>query len=405
MGYARRRVGKDGSVEEKGGTVEERREVQDAGQGWMDGAGPEVLSTATTTPSESWGVEEGESWAGLVVRERTNEGESGASPAPDLSLDDLSDLAALAEDDAIDELGDRIIKFSAHMSAAEYRLLVMIAEFDRREGWKPAGHKDCAAWLEMNTGLSRITARERVRVARALRELPETSKAMSQGELSFSKVRGLVRVATPKNEMELLPLAKECTARQLERELQRWEELERWSEEKAERRRHRRADALHLILERAMAAGFGLQEEGSDSAESLNCAPGGAEKAEALEGEQSIPQAPEIAALATATQPPGNRAGSHGCEPESEHRDSAESMESTEASEGAESVEGEESVEGAESIEDGADISAAAESIGAPDGSGSASNNGEGNDSDLMKPSLPGMAGREVASWTGGCLP
>ena len=278
MGYARRRVEEDvgwGPVEDA-----ERSSVEDAGRG--------ALSTGTGTLAEGWGLKEADGWTTLVVRERTNgsdaesdSGESGDAaespagesetaashsaestkpespgsagspahstsdtdatpPIPEISLDDLSDLMDMPEDDAIDELGDRIIKLSAHMSAAEHRLLLMIGEFDRREGWKPAGHKDCAAWLEMYTGLNRVTARERVRVARALCELPETSEAMAKGELTFSKVRGLVRVATPENEAELLPLAKECTAHQLERELQRWRELEQWGDDEAERRRHQR---------------------------------------------------------------------------------------------------------------------------------------------------------------------
>ena len=257
MGYRKRRVEEDvkwgvmsvgrGSVEDAEGWSASRSPVGEAGRG--------TLSTEAGTRSEGWGLEEDESWTTLVVRERTNESDSGESQpatpdsesapgpspdsgesgdpaesppaapsAPDVSLDDLSDLMGLPEDDAIDELGDRIIKLSAHMSAGEHRLLLMIGEFDRREGWKPAGHKDCAAWLEMNTGVNRVTARERVRVARALLELPETSGAMSRGELSFSKVRGLTRVATAENETELLPLARECTAHQLERELQRWRE-------------------------------------------------------------------------------------------------------------------------------------------------------------------------------------
>ena len=285
MGYRKRRVE---DAEGWPGAYAERSSVEDPGRG--------ALSTGTGTPSEGWGLEEGGDWTPLVIRERTNgrdaESDSGESasanpdsepaagpssdpdespsspevakpareestdsaqrpddstpaadstpPAPEISLDDLSDLVDMPEDDAIDELGDRIIKLSAHMSAAEHRLLLMIGEFDRREGWKPAGHKDCAAWLEMYTGLNRVTARERVRVARALCDLPETSNAMAKGELTFSKVRGLVRVATPENEAELLPLAKECTAHQLERELQRWRELEQWGDDEAERRRHQR---------------------------------------------------------------------------------------------------------------------------------------------------------------------
>ncbi len=207
MGYRKRRVEEDvgrGPVEDVEGWLgayAERSSMEDPGRG--------ALSTGTGTHSEGWGLEEEDGWASLVVRERTNgsdaESDSGESsdpaespggstssdptpaadstpPPPEISLDDLSDLVDTPEDDAIDELGDRIIKLSAHMSAAEHRLLLMIGEFDRREGWKPAGHKDCGAWLKMYTGLNRVTARERVRVARALpaSAAPDPVRAMVQ---------------------------------------------------------------------------------------------------------------------------------------------------------------------------------------------------------------------------------
>ena len=47
-------------------------------------------------------------------------------------------------------------------------------------------------------------AREHVRVARRLPELPLTHAAFARGELSYAKVRALTRVATAENEQELL---------------------------------------------------------------------------------------------------------------------------------------------------------------------------------------------------------
>jgi hypothetical protein len=52
-------------------------------------------------------------------------------------------------------------------------------------------------------------------VARALRELPEIRRAFSSGQLSFSKVRALTRVAEPDSEERLLELARHATAAQL----------------------------------------------------------------------------------------------------------------------------------------------------------------------------------------------
>jgi hypothetical protein len=54
-------------------------------------------------------------------------------------------------------------------------------------------------------------------VARALEGLPLVQGAFETGELPYSKVRALVRAATPATEHELVDLAREATAAQLER--------------------------------------------------------------------------------------------------------------------------------------------------------------------------------------------
>ena len=128
-----------------------------------------------------------------------------------------SDVQAIQDVDALEELGDEIATLAAHIHAATHRLLVLIADFDRRRGWELSGHRSCAHWLAFRTGIDLGVAREKVRTARALEQLPETSASMARGELSFSQVRALSRVARPDNERELLPLAKGCTTAQLER--------------------------------------------------------------------------------------------------------------------------------------------------------------------------------------------
>jgi hypothetical protein len=275
-----------------------------------------------------------------AVRDSAESPGQESPPLPDSPhLDDLAELAGLSDDDFIHELGSRIVRLAAHSAALEYRLLVLIAEFDRREAWAAEGYRDCADWLEMYTGMSRVTARERVRMARKLTELPQISESMSRGELSYSQVRALVRVATPENEAELLPMAAESTAGRLEKEVAHYRELAEWGDLDAERRRHakrhlrvhslpcgmvevrgtvppevgalllkvldaagdalfhsdiewspeagdwglatreispgqRRADALHLVLERAMVAGFGVGAGEGDGAPGADAAGG-----------------------------------------------------------------------------------------------------------------------------------
>ena len=65
--------------------------------------------------------------------------------------------------------------------------------------------------------MSSGTAREHVRVARALRDLPVIRARFAAAELSYAKVRALTRIATPATEAGLAGLAGPMTANQLER--------------------------------------------------------------------------------------------------------------------------------------------------------------------------------------------
>src|SRR3989475_4037852 len=107
----------------------------------------------------------------------------------------------------LERLGDQIAEMSAHLDAATARLLDLIREFDDRGGWGN-GFRSCAHWLTWRIGLDQGAARERVRVARALGSLPRLAKALARGELSYSKVRALTRVATPETEERLLKVGR-----------------------------------------------------------------------------------------------------------------------------------------------------------------------------------------------------
>lgn len=126
-------------------------------------------------------------------------------------------------------LGEEIAALAARIDAATYELLVLIREFDEKEGWN-CGFLSCAQWLSWRIGLAPGAARERVRVARALGELPLMSGAMKRGELSYSKVRALTRVARPDTEKELVDLGRAGTAAHVERVVRAWRRIDRTME-------------------------------------------------------------------------------------------------------------------------------------------------------------------------------
>lgn len=116
----------------------------------------------------------------------------------------------------LQQLEREIGELAAQIQAATYRLLELLRRYDEQGTWADGGFKTCAAWLSWYTGIDLGAAREKVRVCRALPALPQTSDALRRGELSYSKVRALTRVATPDNEEDLLVTAKHGTTAHVE---------------------------------------------------------------------------------------------------------------------------------------------------------------------------------------------
>ena len=117
---------------------------------------------------------------------------------------------------SIEDLDQAIVNLAARINAATYELLVLIRQFEDRGGFVKWGLRDCAEWLAFRCDLSPSAAYEKVRVARALRTLPEISEAFRVGKLSYSKVRALTRVASKQDESALVKFALNTTAARVE---------------------------------------------------------------------------------------------------------------------------------------------------------------------------------------------
>jgi Domain of unknown function (DUF222) len=132
------------------------------------------------------------------------------------------------------DLEDQITELAGHLNAANYRWLTLIAEFDRRQGWAGDKISSCARWLNFKCGLNLGAAREKVRVAHALPALPKIAASMARGELSYSKVRALTRIACAATEESLLMIALHGTAHHVEtlvRHYRRAEQIEQLARE------------------------------------------------------------------------------------------------------------------------------------------------------------------------------
>ena len=74
----------------------------------------------------------------------------------------------------------------------ETERLRRLADLERRRVFERDGHLSVAAWLVSRFKVAWGTARDQVRVARALQEMPETRRAVEAGDVSMSGVRVLV---------------------------------------------------------------------------------------------------------------------------------------------------------------------------------------------------------------------
>lgn len=117
---------------------------------------------------------------------------------------------------SIPDISERIVylEFRGRLRMAEW--LAFVAEFDRRGGAHRRGFCSTAEWLAFECKLDGRTARDYVRVARRLQQMPKVEEAFGECRLSYSQVRALSRASETEDEVELLRVALTSTTRQLE---------------------------------------------------------------------------------------------------------------------------------------------------------------------------------------------
>src|ERR687885_1490813 len=107
-------------------------------------------------------------------------------PVAELENSSLTDLS-------LRELQDEVAELASHIYAGTCRWLELVAELDRRGGWAQWGCGSCAEWLAWRCALMPRAAREHVRVAPRLSELPPIHPALAPGGPSFAQGRAPTR--------------------------------------------------------------------------------------------------------------------------------------------------------------------------------------------------------------------
>lgn len=120
--------------------------------------------------------------------------------------------------DEAELLGAKVTAAAAAHARSSCLLIDLIGEFDRAEATNfYFDVRDTAHWLSWACSMSPGTAREHVRVSRALPRLPSLHAMFAVGEISYSKVREATRVVGRVQDDALAMMAKNMTAAQLAR--------------------------------------------------------------------------------------------------------------------------------------------------------------------------------------------
>jgi hypothetical protein len=125
-------------------------------------------------------------------------------------------------DDQFQAIEDELVSLAVHINRATYRMLCLIRELDICGAPQNAGFCSTAHYLSWRLGFDMVTAREKVRVARALTDLPAVSVALEKGRISYAKVRAITRIATPETEAALLNIAENGTATHVDQVVRRF---------------------------------------------------------------------------------------------------------------------------------------------------------------------------------------
>jgi hypothetical protein len=163
-------------------------------------------------------------------------------------LDDLrSEDVRLASDE---ELGDDLCELERVSRVVESERARRLAEVDRRGTWSVDGHLSVVSWLaaRLRVGFGRAT--QQVKLARALREMPMTSRAFGAGDVSSEAIGLLVqaREVAPEafgdSEEMLVGAAATLSAHSFRQAVAYWREAA--DADRAEERARRAYEGRHL---------------------------------------------------------------------------------------------------------------------------------------------------------------
>src|ERR671911_377769 len=116
-----------------------------------------------------------------------------------------------------DEVSAALRELAGQIHAANAELVVLLSRFDALGGWHGIGIRSLGHWASIHLGIDVRTAAHQTQVGHRLAALPAIAAAAAAGELGWSKLQLVARVAEPASEAKWLGLAREMAVGQLAR--------------------------------------------------------------------------------------------------------------------------------------------------------------------------------------------
>ena len=129
-----------------------------------------------------------------------------------------------------ERLADEIVEIERRIRGLHASRLLRIAELDRRKRVRGEGRVATASWLARTLGVSFMSAKEDVRVGRAIEAMPVASAALARGDVSPAAVRVLATAREEQpdgfadHETRLVELARVTAPAELATAVREWVE-------------------------------------------------------------------------------------------------------------------------------------------------------------------------------------
>ena len=114
-----------------------------------------------------------------------------------------------------DEVSVALRELAGQIHAANAELVALLSRFDALGGWHGIGIRSLGHWASIHLGIDVRTAAHQTQVGHRLAALPAIAAAAAAGELGWSKLQLVARVAEPASEAKWLGLAREMAVGQL----------------------------------------------------------------------------------------------------------------------------------------------------------------------------------------------